>query len=306
MHRDIKPGNILLNSKGEVKIGDFGIAASLLEKGQRKRARYTTVGTPCYMAPEVLTPSAGYNEKADIWSLGIAAIELATGSGPYSNLRALEVVVRIANSPPPTLPDEGKYSPAFREFVRSCLQVAPAKRPSAAELLESKFFKQRASAAELSDRLLRLLPPLEQRFRLMHGPSLEGDPGDGPKQPTIWDFDGLDVDTPAATVPASPPPRVTEEPAPADAAKRVVGRFTITSAAAPAAPKPSPPPAVAREVAPPRPELPAPTRVQQLEAEVAELTARVQVIAAENTRLKDQMSTMEQALVRLRAAANKA
>jgi serine/threonine-protein kinase OSR1/STK39 len=90
MHRDLKPGSILLNSAGGVKIGDFGIGARLREGGQRKRARFTTVGTPRYTAPAVLTPSAGCIEKADIWSLGITAIELATGNGPYSNLRVLE------------------------------------------------------------------------------------------------------------------------------------------------------------------------------------------------------------------------
>ena len=80
LHRDVKAGNILINERGEVKIADFGIAANLLEQGQRKRARFTVIGTPCYMAPEILAAGIGYTEKADIWSLGITAIELATGS----------------------------------------------------------------------------------------------------------------------------------------------------------------------------------------------------------------------------------
>jgi serine/threonine-protein kinase OSR1/STK39 len=307
MHRDLKPGNILLNSKGEVKIGDFGIAASLLEKGQRKRARYTTVGTPCYMAPEVLTPSAGYAEKADIWSLGITAIELATGSSPYSNLRALEVVVRIANSPPPSLPEDGRHSAAFRDFVRSCLQVQPAKRPSAAELLESKFFRQRQPAAELAEKLLRTLPPLGQRFKLLREEGLGGATRGGTKPATVWDFDGLDgeAEKPAASPPPpSPPPeeppaKVAEEapPPPAEAAgKRKIGRFTISPGG-----DAKPPSRAATLPAEGKP----PSRVVQLEAEVADLTARVELIAAENNRLREQMNQLENQLVKLRQGADK-
>jgi serine/threonine protein kinase len=115
------------------------------------------------MAPEVLSANQGYTEKADIWSLGISAIELSTGFRPHNaNLYPLEVVVRISNSPPPQLPAD--RSRVFREFVRLCLNAVPMKRPTANELLESKFLKQKVTPQFLSAALLSGLPPFEQRF----------------------------------------------------------------------------------------------------------------------------------------------
>lgn len=168
LHRDVKAGNILINERGEVKIADFGIAANLVEQGQRKRARFTVIGTPCYMAPEILAAGIGYTEKADIWSLGITAIELATGSAPYANLYPLEVIVRISNSPPPTLPESSNFSSPFRDFVRQCLQQTASKRASAHQLLESKFIKQATSTSEIARTLIASLPPLEERFQRVH------------------------------------------------------------------------------------------------------------------------------------------
>lgn len=165
IHRDIKAGNILINKKGEVKLGDFGIAAKLIENGQRIRARFTVIGTPCYMAPEVLCAGIGYTEKADIWSLGITAIELAKGSAPFSNLYPLEVVIRVANSPPPTLSDF--FSFAFRDFVKSCLQTDPDKRLTAKELLAHRFIKQAATDNELLE-MFSSIPPISEQYEIVH------------------------------------------------------------------------------------------------------------------------------------------
>jgi len=79
IHRDIKADNILINSKGEVKICDFGFSAQLTEG---KTHRKSIVGTPCWMAPELIL-SADYTNKVDIWSLGIVMVELAEGDPPY-------------------------------------------------------------------------------------------------------------------------------------------------------------------------------------------------------------------------------
>ena len=89
MHRDIKGGNILIGSDGGIKISDFGITAKL-KKGKK---RNTFIGSPCYMAPEVLDKDvkSGYDSKADIWSLGITALELANGKPPNSEATTMKV-----------------------------------------------------------------------------------------------------------------------------------------------------------------------------------------------------------------------
>lgn len=221
LHRDVKAGNILVNEKGEVKIADFGIAANLLEQGQRKRARFTVIGTPCYMAPEILAAGIGYTEKADIWSLGITAIELATGSAPYANLYPLEVIVRISNSPPPTLPEDRGFSPAFKDFVKQCLQQVASKRSSAAQLLESKFIKTATTNADIAKFLIDGLPPLEERFLKVHqNPNRDQSTQEGGskkksehKSETIdWNFGDDDQSAPSAPKSGQETPKISPEP----------------------------------------------------------------------------------------------
>ena len=165
IHRDVKPGNVLICADGSVKLGDFGVAASLIEQGQRQMARYTVTGTPCYMAPEVLNEEHGYTEKADIWSLGISAIELATGEAPYSRLKQMEVMIKILKSPPPTLPTNVPYSTEFRDFVQCCLQTDPKNRPTAEQLLKHPFIAKAKNGDYIKTTLLDKLPPIGERLK---------------------------------------------------------------------------------------------------------------------------------------------
>jgi serine/threonine protein kinase len=165
IHRDIKAGNLLMDEDGTVKLADFGVSSSLYESGIRNGAvRKTFVGTPCWIAPEVVQQT-GHDQKADIWSFGITALELAHGRAPFSKLPPMKVLLMTLQNEPPTLDrttSKKKFSKQFKEMIDSCLQKDPLKRSSAEKLLNHPFFKNAKKKVFLLD-LLKDLPPVTER-----------------------------------------------------------------------------------------------------------------------------------------------
>ncbi|GBG32950.1 Serine/threonine-protein kinase OSR1 [Hondaea fermentalgiana] len=166
VHRDIKASNLLMDSDGSVRISDFGVAGWLPNGLDRNSVeRRTFVGTPCWMAPEVMEQTDAYDEKADIWSFGITALELAKGYAPYARLAPMRVLLATIQNPPPSLRSyddwqqtKNKFSRHFREIITLCLQRNPANRPSASTLLSKTFFRRAPPSNFLAKDLLEAVP----------------------------------------------------------------------------------------------------------------------------------------------------
>lgn len=147
IHRDVKPTNILVNTRGQVKICDFGVSGNLVASIAK-----TNIGCQSYMAPERISgggmSAAGavggtYSVQSDIWSLGLTIIECAMGRYPYPpevSSTIFSQLSAIVEGEPPDLPTEG-YSAVARDFVKSCLNKEPRKRHTYPMLLAHPWLK---------------------------------------------------------------------------------------------------------------------------------------------------------------------
>ncbi|XP_044027185.1 serine/threonine-protein kinase 3 isoform X1 [Siniperca chuatsi] len=147
IHRDIKAGNILLNTEGHAKLADFGVAGQLTDTMAK---RNTVIGTPFWMAPEVIQ-EIGYNCVADIWSLGITSIEMAEGKPPYADIHPMRAIFMIPTNPPPTFRKPELWSDDFTDFVKKCLVKNPEQRATATQLLQHPFISQAKPVTILRD-----------------------------------------------------------------------------------------------------------------------------------------------------------
>jgi len=160
VHRDIKPENVLLDHNGVIKYVDFGAAKVIARQGQTMMAQEpiqaranvepgqlarqpqkTMTGTPMYMSPEVIRgdgpATSRFSGAADIWSLGCVILEMATGRRPWSTLdNEWAIMYNIAQGNPPQFPTDEQLSSTGIDFLKKCFERDPAKRSSAAELLQ--------------------------------------------------------------------------------------------------------------------------------------------------------------------------
>ncbi|CAA6665561.1 unnamed protein product [Spirodela intermedia] len=168
IHRDVKAGNILIDANGDVKLADFGVSACMFDTGDRQRSRNTFVGTPCW---SITYPFL----RADIWSFGITALELAHGHAPFSKHPPMKtkdsprfILVFEIDARCYFLSDVVKLKislQSFKEMVAACLVKDPKKRPSSEKLLKHNFFKNGRTNEYLARTILDGLAPLGERFR---------------------------------------------------------------------------------------------------------------------------------------------
>lgn len=178
--------NVLLGSNGQVKLADFGVSGQLSATMTKKN---TFVGTPFWMAPEVIKQS-GYDHRADVWSLGITALELANGEPPYADIHPMKVLFLIPKNAPPRL-DKDTFSKAFQDFVACCLQRDPKDRPTAKDLLKHPFVRKAKKTSYLTELIER-----HTRWSAIHKSADDDDAFDDVGEPAyrepvnedMWDF----------------------------------------------------------------------------------------------------------------------
>ncbi|KAK8796018.1 hypothetical protein WA171_003982 [Blastocystis sp. BT1] len=153
LHRDIKSDNVLLSSKGTIKLADFGFAVGLTQEEDRRKS---VVGTPFWMAPELIRGIA-YDGSVDIWSLGITALEMADGEPPYYHEPPLRALLMIHTSPSPTVRNPSKWSIEFIDFLKNCLELDPKKRGTASEMLMHPFIRKACTPEVFAQFALHIL-----------------------------------------------------------------------------------------------------------------------------------------------------
>eukprot|EP01103_Thecamoeba_quadrilineata_P018499 TRINITY_DN705_c1_g1_i1.p1 TRINITY_DN705_c1_g1~~TRINITY_DN705_c1_g1_i1.p1 ORF type:complete len:1109 (-),score=351.66 TRINITY_DN705_c1_g1_i1:112-3438(-) len=156
IHRDIKAANILLTNSGEVKLADFGVSAQMKSRDDK---RNTFVGTPYWMAPEVINTKDfydPYDQKVDVWALGITCFELAEMDPPLSDIPPMQALFQIPKRDAPRLKSPEKWSKEFNDFIAQCLVKDRAQRKTAEDMLKHPFLQMRADRPQLEEHIKKV------------------------------------------------------------------------------------------------------------------------------------------------------
>jgi len=189
IHRDIKGQNVLLTLNADVKLVDFGVSAQLDKTIAR---RNTFIGTPYWMAPEVIacdpqnSSKNDYDNRSDLWSLGITAIEMAHGHPPLCELHPMRALFLIPRNKPPKLESKkGKWSSSFVDFVDKALIKNYQHRPVTEDLLNHSFVKGQTTERLVKQQLKELIDKMQRRNDLYSDDSNSEDEKEDSADPTI-------------------------------------------------------------------------------------------------------------------------
>lgn len=125
IHRDIRGSNLLLTTEGEIKLCDFGLSQNIKSTLGK---RGTCIGSPYWMAPEVVKGSGNsddeaYGSRADVWAVGITAIELGDGHPPFNDMHPTRAMFQILRNPPPTLYRPANWTQNYNDFIAEYAKV---------------------------------------------------------------------------------------------------------------------------------------------------------------------------------------
>lgn len=152
VHHDVKPSNIMLFSKGQAKLADFGIGHSVQSKDQ-------VIGTPAYQAPEIFNDDEDDPFKEDVWSLGISLYEAAFGKVPYNGFNVYEIIHNIQTNPL-EIPENHNRSPFLIDIIKKMLTVNYKERISMKEVIEHPFLSNAKESFKINDSAI-LLPKID-------------------------------------------------------------------------------------------------------------------------------------------------
>ena len=162
MNRDIKGQNVLLTDNAEVKLVDFGVSAQLDRTIGR---RNTFIGTPYWMAPEVIAcdenPDATYDNRSDLWSLGITALEMAEAQPPLCDMHPMRALFLIPRNPPPRLKSK-RWNSKFKNFIETVLVKDYHQRPYTDQLLKHPFVGQLANERQIRIQIKDLIDRMKK------------------------------------------------------------------------------------------------------------------------------------------------